>query len=53
MFELLGDSPDAAGRNAATVMAIETRLAHASSIASIAATRTSSSTRSTASGSPP
>jgi endothelin-converting enzyme/putative endopeptidase len=30
MFELLGDSPDAAGRNAATVMAIETNLARAS-----------------------
>jgi putative endopeptidase len=30
MFELLGDSPDSAGRNAATVMAIETNLAHAS-----------------------
>ncbi|MGD0307199.1 MAG: M13 family metallopeptidase N-terminal domain-containing protein, partial [Candidatus Acidiferrales bacterium] len=30
MFELLGDSPDAAAKNAATVMRIETRLAKAS-----------------------
>ncbi len=30
MFELLGDSPDSARANAATVMAMETNLAHAS-----------------------
>ena len=45
MFELLGDSPDAAAQNAATVMRIETRSRKPRSLASSAAIPTSKNTK--------